>query len=196
MTESQSKRIYWPLWSAAWKANWKKEGNAVVPSRDWAAGTPGDLVWGAAFRAARREARGVAADDLRYACHRVALGRDKSSKDLTNAELDLVSALLRVLADPDDLDAALDHQDPSRAVRRRLEWGVSSSGFPAAYVAAVCRSKFGVYDWSTLDNTRLSQLVITLSQRARAKSQAKPQPKAAPAAQCSPSAEDGPKTPF
>lgn len=190
MTESQSKRIYWPLWSAVWKANWKKEGNAVIPSRDWPAGTPGDLVWGTAFRAARREARGVAADDLRYACHRVALGRDKSSKDLTNSELDLVAALLRVLADPDNLDAVLDHQDPSRAVRRRLEWGISSSGFPPAYVAAVCRSKFSVSDWSTLDNARLSQLVITLTQRARSKA------KTAPAAQSSPGATTSSTTPF
>lgn len=72
-------------------------------------------------RAARHQGHSaVVPDHLRHACHYVALGKDKSSDNLTNAELDQVLAVFRLMADPDDLKSIIDRDHPEHAERRRL----------------------------------------------------------------------------
>lgn len=141
----------------------------MIPIREWAHGQVGDLVWGYAAAAARQLARGIVADDLRYACHKVALGQVVSSKRLTNSQLDRVLAVFRHMADPDDIAAVMDMQNPDLAARRRLEWAVNGFGLGDAYVQKVCSAKFGTVNWKALDTRQLSDLVKTLSQRSRAK---------------------------
>ncbi len=51
------------------------------------------------------------ADAKRHACHAKALGRDKSSKDFTNAELDKVIAAFRAVSDGGNLNAQLQQLD-------------------------------------------------------------------------------------
>lgn len=180
MTDLQLKRLYWPAWNAAFKANWKRDRGSVVALREFDSGSVGGQVVGIATAAARREARGIAADDLRHACHQAAVGRDVSSSQLSNAELDRVLTLFRLLANPDDLDAVMDLQDPSRQARRRKEWYVANCGLPAAYVAKVALDKFGRSDVDGLRLDQLTDLVRTLQSRLRSRGARKPAP-AAPA---------------
>ncbi len=73
-----------------------------------------------AWRAARL-ARGLPAGDAeRHALTRKALGYERSSKQLTNAELDRVLAALFAEARPNDLDAQLRQIDQPEARQARL----------------------------------------------------------------------------
>ena len=184
MTESQAKKMYWPAWGLAFRANWVRDRGTVRQVRDWADGSIGARVWAEGVAAARQLVRGVTADDLRHACHVVALGRQVSSSKLTNSELDRVMSIMRHLADPDDLDAVMDIEDPDRAARRRKEWWIANCGLPAGYVATVSAAKFGSADPSTLSMRDLTDLVRTLQMRLRARQarrDAAPAPTAPPA---------------
>lgn len=166
MTEAQAKRLYFPAWSRAFTANWFHDRGTAI-RREGRFCQELDRVEAVAAERARQRSCRVSANELRHACHLVAMGHDKSSLDLSNRELDQVLALFRVLADPDDLSAriALDH--PEQDARRRLEWAVRNCGLPEAYVRAVCSSKFGTNDWCGLDDVPLRQLMITLKSRAK-----------------------------
>lgn len=60
------------------------------------------------------------ADERRHALHAKALGSDKSSKRLTNADLDLVLAAFAAVADDSDLNAQLRALDQPEERRARL----------------------------------------------------------------------------
>lgn len=104
------------------------------------------------------------ADAMRHEIHADALGKDKSSKDFTNAELD------RVL---DAFDKYLAIQNPQvgqRAVEgplKRAVMGVEKVGWPEPYVQAVALDKFGTAEWRGLSVEQLQQLKITLVMRKR-----------------------------
>lgn len=108
---------------------------------------------------------------VRHACHRIALGRDVSSTEMSAAEADRVVLLFRLLADPTDLGAVMtwDRQGP-RYNRGRLMWAVRNSGHDAEYIRHICRAKFrGQEDPARLTDPELHDLVRTLSSRARAR---------------------------
>lgn len=170
MTERQHKFFYLRAWNRAFAASWFHDRGTAVRR-------PGricqelDQVEAVAAERARLRSCRVSANELRHACHLVALGRDKSSLDLTNRELDQVVALFDLLADPDNLRAriALDH--PEQEARRRLEWSVEHCGLPEAYVLTVCASKFGTHAWRNLEDVQLRQLIVTLKSRAKSRRQ-------------------------
>lgn len=58
------------------------------------------------------------ADAKRHALHAKALGRDKSSKDFTNADLDKVIAAFRAISDGGNLDAQLAQIDQPEERRK------------------------------------------------------------------------------
>src|SRR5690242_20411596 len=60
------------------------------------------------------------ADSKRHELHKRALGRDKSSKDFTNAELDKVIAAFRTVSDGGNLDAQLAQLDQPETRRLAL----------------------------------------------------------------------------
>lgn len=183
MNEAQAKRLYFPAWNRAFAANWYHDRGTAVRRQGRFCQELDQVEAVAAERARQRSCR-VTANELRHACHLVALGLDKSSLDLSNRELDQVLALFRVLADPDDLSAriALDH--PEKDARRRLEWAVRNCGLPEAYVRTVCSSKFGTHNWRGLDDLPLRQLMVTLKCRAKARREAVAEPEPALAANC------------
>jgi hypothetical protein len=174
MTEKQLRFLYFPAWGRAAEANeWRMERGRLVGHLDEGWGASAELrglyrsVWAAAQEIALQDHCAVTADHLRHACHRVALGRDKSAKDLDNGELDRVVALFRILADPDDLDAVLAYSHPENTARQRMEWWIKHRCLDS-YVQALCRSEYGTADWEGLGFDRLKALHMTLKHRPHA----------------------------
>lgn len=79
-------------------------------------------LWGAAARA--NGWKGAEAEMQRHAAHVKALGRDKSHSQLTNPEFDKLKALFELLADPSNLQAAIESADATIGERRRLVRGI------------------------------------------------------------------------
>jgi hypothetical protein len=184
ITEKQLRRFYFPAWSACAKANgWvmakgrlSESARGAHADAPVAGALPGELlrkVWMAAEALAVQAHRNVTAEDLRHGCTVVALGRNKSSKDFTNAELDRVVALFRLLAEPDDVAAMLQWNNPEIGERKRLVFAIAESA-PAAYVARIASDRFGTELWEDLAVYELRQLVMTLRDRSRRWNERKP----------------------
>jgi hypothetical protein len=165
MTENQLRRFYFRAWAACSRAlGWNR-----APVRLASHGAPEvnslyQAVWTAAEALARQPGGSVTANDLRHACHHIALGADKSAKTLTNAEADRVVALFNLLAAPEDFDAMMAWQNPEAGAVKRLTWAIEHLA-PAAYVEAVASDKFGTRAWQTLPEASLRQLALTLRNR-------------------------------
>lgn len=106
------------------------------------------------------------ADAKRHELHRKALGRDKSSKAFTNADLDKVIAVFRAVWDGGNLDAQLaqiDQAENRRAgvIRRiavlMLHLG-AHPGSESAYVRGMSKKLFGDDQYQQLDDVKLAQL--------------------------------------
>jgi len=167
MTERQKKGLYFPNWSATVKANgWRMvSGRLQLGTLD--SGLGSELVALGRQRAAALH-RGCTVDDLRHAAHVLALGRDKSSTTLTNAELDRVVCLFRLLADPDDLKALTQWsayqrgEDPGS--EKRVDYFLSHAA-PAAYAGRIAADQFGTRNVDQLTPAQKRALAITLAHR-------------------------------
>lgn len=165
MTDRSRIRFYFPAWRLAWARIRALDATGLPEPTS----LPDQLLRqvldvAVTLPASSREAA------VRHACHRIALGRQVSSKEMSAAEADRVVLLFRLLADPTDLGAAMtwDRQGP-RYNRGRLLWAVRNSGHDLEYVRHICRSKFsGQEDPARLSDPQLHDLVRTLSARARA----------------------------
>lgn len=170
MTDAQRSRLYFPAWSQAYKACWHKDLTKTLvltasgDRNEWAC-----QVDQLARSVCARQYRVPSADDFRRAAHVIAIGRGCSSKDLTNRQLDRVLVLFALLADPDNVSAVIAWSQPDKPDERRLRWCVEHSGFEDAYIACVCRERFGTARWDSLDLHRLHQLVVTLQERRRSR---------------------------
>lgn len=67
-------------------------------------------------------------DNKRHELHRKALGRDKSSKDFNNDDLDKVLAAFRAVHDGGNLDAQLQQLDQPENRRRSMEARIFAAG--------------------------------------------------------------------
>lgn len=97
----------------------------------------------------------------RHALHVRALGHDRSSKDLTNQDLDKVLAVFRAISDPGNLGAQLRAQAGSRSrLEHRLAEITQCLGLfvddPAGYVAKVVADRWGVPTSGTMGPDDLS----------------------------------------
>ena len=137
MTAKQSAH-YWNLWRNACLAQgWTPSQG--VPSKD--------------------------VNELRHQQQAAALGYAKSSKDLTNAEFDLVKAHFQLLANDTDLSAAVRLADPEIGERKRLIYSINRLA-PEAYRRKVTQDKFHTTDLDQLSIEQLTQLRNTLANRA------------------------------
>lgn len=168
MTERQQKRFYFPNWNAAFNANWRREKSRVLAVENRIESEWVRKVETLAQQLALQQHRAPVADDLRHACHVVAISRDKSSHDLSNAELDRVVTLFKLLANPDDLDAVMSWQHPENAERKRLVYAIKTAA-PHAYIDDICRDMFApIYEppfWEDLPIASLRHLSVTLKHR-------------------------------
>ncbi|MBN8246223.1 MAG: hypothetical protein J0L84_02125 [Verrucomicrobia bacterium] len=169
MTQAQQRRFYFPAWNAAVKARWVRDQGAMLPRPGAVPNEFADQVMGIAeFRARKRQAV-VNAEDLRHACHVLALGRDLSSYDLSNWQTDKVVALFELLVDKENISARMRWDSPDLDAARRLEWSIARVGFPEAYIASISLGKFGTRAWKSLNAPQLRQLLVTLKNRAGAR---------------------------
>jgi hypothetical protein len=183
VTDKQSKFYYFPAWGRVVDAHdWRMAKGRLVGKRQDRHGleeTTGlyQMVWDAAELVARKEARAVRPDDLRHGCHLVALAKDKSSADFSNAELDRVVTLFRVLTDPDDLDAIMAWCNPEIRERERMLWFIRERCVEG-YVRSICNQIYGTDDYASFTPETLRELVMTLKHRPKA---LKPRPGSVPA---------------
>lgn len=110
----------------------------------------------------------TSAADARHEIHAQALGRSKSSKDLTNRDLDAIldhfAAYLVLVEGPSTTPARADVQPT-----RRLIWSIEHLGLPDPYLQAIARDQFQTSDWRSLSEIELTRLRYTISSRARAR---------------------------
>jgi hypothetical protein len=172
MTTRQQIGLYFPAWGkAAANHGWNRRG--VGQRVDFFGNSPElnalyQRIWQVAEDRARAEgAIGPCGAHFRHACHVVALGADKSSTQLTNAELDRILALFKLLADPDDLSATLAWNNPQEEKRKRMLWWIQNNCVES-YVVEVCRQKFQTDDLESLNFKQLGQLHMTLKNRENA----------------------------
>ena len=148
MTPSQSTRFYFPAWTAAFKANWHTEKGRISPrpGRHTAAPDSGlpdaATVEQIAQTVAAPHHRAPTADDLRYACHTIAVGTPISSKRLTSPQVNRVVALFRLLTHPDHISITLDWLDADKARRQWLVRRALSTGAHDAYIHDICLRRF------------------------------------------------------
>lgn len=106
------------------------------------------------------------ADAERKAIHREALGKDKSSKDLTNDDVDKIfdafEAMLVIFDGPGDNDRA------ARGPKSRLLWAIDALGLDEPYIQAICLdSEFKTAAWRDLDVKQLTRFRFTCTRAAR-----------------------------
>lgn len=168
MTTAQKFKFYFPAWGECCRANgWRMEHGRLQGLEEGHV-QERNAVLRFARQLAAREHRGPVMDDLRHAAHMVALGRDKSSADLTNAEVDRVVTLFRLLTDPDDLAARMAWDHPEEEQRAGYVRYLRTLA-PEAVLRAIARSTWGTPDWEDRDVSGLRWLVRTLKDRAARK---------------------------
>lgn len=168
MTDKQKFKFYFPAWSACCKANGWRMSKGILQFDPEQLTAKSSKVMTFARQRAVMANRPMTVDDLRHGAHWLALGKDKSSEHLTNAELDRVVALFKVLGNPDDLGARLKQdayergEDPGAI--ERLNYFIRTSA-PAAYVEKVSLDMCGTRDWESLPIAQKHVLSRALSQR-------------------------------
>jgi len=109
------------------------------------------------------------ADAERHAIHREALGCEKSSKDLTNRDLDKIfdafDRVLVILDGPHQIDRE------ARQPAARLIWAIDQLGLDEPYIQAIARDEFQTPDWRSLSEPQLTRFRYTLTRAARRRSQ-------------------------
>jgi len=176
MTSAQDK-LYWRLWGAAAKSNgWRVAKGRLESDPDNAhRSTDHGTVWSIAGELAAQAHHAITLTDLRHACSHIAsspsslgsISSHKSHLSLNNPQLDRLYTLLRLLADPDDLDARLKHDNPAIGERERLAKRIAAAA-PHAYIDRICRDRFEDYTppfWEDLPLNHLKILHHTLRER-------------------------------
>jgi hypothetical protein len=120
------------------------------------------------------------ADNKRHELHKRALGRDKSSKDFTNADLDKVLAVFRAVYDGGNLDAQLAQLDQpenrrlkmiDRCMRAAISFIEGDADAIRRYLDGTADRMFGVafvhLDQGQEGNAQLAKVMGALERTAR-----------------------------
>lgn len=164
MTDRARIKFYFPEWNACCRANhWRTEHGRLVVPREPLNVMHRDLLAKVYACAEQLQLRSIApVDALRHACHIVALGKNKSCKDLTNDELDRVVDLFRVLRNPESLAAVQSYEDPERHKKQSLIAAVKKKCVAEAYYMAIARDLAGhspgVHEINSLEALSIAQL--------------------------------------
>src|ERR1043165_8574068 len=171
-------QLYFRTWQAVAKAHgWNSKSNILVALQKHHAGHVWEspalnrtlaTIYDLALIAAANGDRDVTTDDLRHACTLFATGRHASSKNFSNSDFDKVLALLRVLADPQNLNNLAAFQDGGELGERRRHIHVIRQA-EDRYWKSIARDKFGHVDIDRLTVAELRQLSLTVRLRMRAR---------------------------
>lgn len=111
------------------------------------------------------------ADAERMQIHERALGTAKSSKDLTNRDLDKIfdafASYLVLLKGPSATPA---ENQPCK----RLIWAIEQLGLDEPYIQAIALDQFKRVDWRNLDEAQLTCFRFTCTARASALKKSRP----------------------
>ena len=165
MTDRQ-RAFYWRLWGDCCAANgWRTRQGRLEhdPAR---LNEMGLQLWPIAERLAGAAHRAVTLDDLRHGCHVLALGRDKSSTALSNAEFNRVLTCLKLIVDYENLEALMDWQNAGNAERRSFIAFLRKKA-PEAVLATISNNAFGTRHWQGLEIQKLRWLAGQLKNRPR-----------------------------
>ena len=162
MTSKQLLNFYLPAWNRAWEHLWVKDGKNIASKPGRRESDHLDQVETCAAQMARKESRPMRREDLRHAVNLVATGR-KSSKQMTNTQINQAVALLDLLIDPESLAAAQKLTNPE--VAQRAAYLDQIGRTPYAYALAICRSKYKTNDWNNLSFIELREFAMTLRHR-------------------------------
>lgn len=162
------KRYYWPRWNAAFRACWEMDRGTVIAKRLREEPVDATLPSPVDIEIIANRLRGtlkLTQDHLRHACHVRALGRDRSSAQLTSQEMDRVGVLLEIIADPMSISAVQRWCNPDIDARKRLLWSAERTRLAEAYLAHLSEDRFGQSNWRTLPTPQLRQFVMTIRSR-------------------------------
>ena len=179
MTVLQKTRFYLPAWTAAWRANWHMVEGRVTALPDLKPNPFRDTVAAVAAELCEKENRPPKADDIRRACTFVAT-KKKSSKSLNTAQTNRLVSLLKLLVDPENLQALAGWTDPKlaaeNAIDARLRALAKQGRHVESYMCEVSRGKFGTNNYLGLTFTQKNHLLWTMNNRAKLWATPKPQP--------------------
>ncbi len=184
MSPAQHKR-YLRYWNAAWRAHWTGVRHGEPLARpDRGPSSIRDQVVGVAGSLAGQTGGRLTPDLLRHACHIIALGRNPSSKSLTNKQQDLVIAIFQRLAEgQEELAGQIRTDQRETEVHRRAtagtDWqkarpdadrarvlvGIERSGYPLPAIERISADSYGTTNWRGLPDEQLLQLAITIKAR-------------------------------
>lgn len=171
MTDAQLTKFYLPNWTRCANAlGWRMQSGCLTAARQPVHGHPTSdalyqQVWSMAEQFAMQSQRAVRPDDLRHAVNYVATNR-VSAKEMNSAQANRAVALMKLLADPDNLAAVTEWSNPDLAEKRGL---LERLSFHRAYAVNIARDQFGTADLDALDVGQLRKLVWTVTNRHRAK---------------------------
>ena len=128
-------------------------------------------LWNEIFQ--KFEIRGKERDKLRHEIEFEALGVEKSSKNFNKRDFDVCFSVARQLLKNGEISISASDADADaeEGERRRYIFAIRNVCECNDYIAEISNDKFGVLDWTKLNSGQLWQLLITLKNRMRAKSQ-------------------------
>lgn len=172
---AQNKK-YWRRWAACARANgWTMIGGRLNPAAVLDASEHHCSVHAAALQIAQAEVLGLTANQLRHACHVVALGHDRPHAKFTNKDFDALlnywgdeRDIVGLLIEPADLAASIHEAAPELKVRERLLIGIRRN-FIGGYTAELSAAIYGTRDWEQLGDRDLENLQHILHTKPQAR---------------------------
>lgn len=183
MTPDQRQHFYLPAWRRAFAVNWQRAGRlGCVPRLERRATDYVAMVEAAALDFAREDGRKMPTEkQLRHAATWVATTRfanyvasarrpaTTSSKHLSNGQVQVLVALLDLLADPENLKALTRWLNPHLGELEGLHAALDK--YPSAYLEPIVRdySRGATSDWRSLPERQRWNLLMTVHSRFHAR---------------------------
>lgn len=168
---------YWRRWNVVCKHNnWRWLKGRIMDNAVKAAGQHHQAVWTMAEQLANRACRAPIADDLRHACHVVAVGRDVSHADFTNPQFSRLLILWGderdlegLLINPEHLASIMAWDNPDRARKDSLIRSIAEAA-SEEYIRSITADVWGTHNWHDLEAPALLGLLRKIKGNAPAKS--------------------------
>jgi hypothetical protein len=142
MTDAQRKRLFFPARNEACRRLGWRMSDGRLDLLIEKLNNHSRRVVAAAVARADAEHRAAVLDDLRHGCYIVALGRDRQTNRLSNAEVDKVVSLFKLLVDDTDIAADQRLNNPEIAERECLVRKIHALRIPETVIDGVCKKAF------------------------------------------------------
>ena len=168
MTPGQNAK-YWRRWAFVCRANgWRWLKGRLVEEAVKTASPFHAGVWALGEQIAQQHCRAPFADDLRHACHVMALGRDLSHDALTNDQFNRLlllwgdeKKLPGLLINPEHVRSIMFWNDPDMQKKDSLVWAIKAAA-PDEYIEKITSDIWGTKYWEDLETPQLLGLLRKL----------------------------------